>query len=484
MLRTIRTPFVLAAALAVAGCVNQAREVAKYRTIVATPGQLLPNIKPGQALSLEDAMLLANEYNERINLQGEAYLQALVARDRIAGTFLPTISLAPSDFRQQVPSSASGAAGAGTASGISSSLTRSERTDVPLTAGYTSFNGAVALSNYKSAGSTIAQRRALLLDAQAAVLIDVAQTYYQILRAERSVLVLQNTLKLQQERVRDMQYRLKFGLGKQLDVAQSQAQASATRVTLINAQNIVMNARTTLAYLIGVNVFDCPLRDDAIVPGEISLLPELVRQAEQSRQDLIAARAAVESARFAVEAAIGQYFPSVTINLNYYLSRQSFPTDSEWNALLSANIPIFTGGIIEANVRAAWSVLRQTKLLESATRRLVLEDVTIAYQNLMVSRDRLPELQVQVKAAEEARFLAEQQYRAGLARNLDVLAAQDQLLSSQLQFTSERFNQKVFYLTLLRAMGTLSTRLPWESRPTTAPGTQPATRPAPTTAPA
>ena len=102
----------------------------------------------------------------------------------------------------------------------------------------------------------------------------------------------------------------------------------------------------------------------------------------------------------------------------------------------------------------------------------------IAHENLLASKERLRELQVQLKAAEEALLQAEQSYRAGLGTNLEWLVAQDQLLSAQLQLTSERYNQKVFYLALLRAVGALSIRLPGEPAPTTMPMTIPTTQPA------
>jgi len=71
----------------------------------------------------------------------------------------------------------------------------------------------------------------------------------------------------------------------------------------------------------------------------------------------------------------------------------------------------------------------------------------------------------------------------GVGTNLERLVAQDRLLSTQLQITSERYDQKVFYLSLLRAVGALSIRLPGEPAPTTQPSTtlpsttQPTTRP-------
>src|SRR5262249_1041745 len=155
--------------------------------------------------------------------------------------------------------------------------------------------------------------------------------------------------------------------------------------------------------------------------------------------------------RRSVEAALGQYWPSVSVDVNYFLSRQSVPTDADWSGLLLAHLPIFSAGIIEANVRQAWSQLRVAKYNGPFTRRQVITDVRTAYDDYAASRRRLDELKTQVAAAQEALSQADELFRAGLGTNLERIVAQDQLLSAQLQYTSERYDNRVFYLALLRA---------------------------------
>ena len=90
---------------------------------------------------------------------------------------------------------------------------------------------------------------------QQTIFLDVAQTYYQVLNAERSVLVLTNSVKVQDANVADIVDREHAGVARPLDVAQAQAQDSSTRADLITARENVKNTRTMLAYLI-----DAPCR--------------------------------------------------------------------------------------------------------------------------------------------------------------------------------------------------------------------------------
>ncbi len=473
MIRKIHSILLIGLLIALSGChLDQKKEIARYRKILDTDSPPI-NFTPGEPLTLEQALALANAHNERLALRGEDYLQALIAKDRAAGSFMPTISLAPSYFWQQPVAGREENSGSGGGSTVSS-LNR--RYDLPINARWNLFNGFSDLANYRAAGRTIEQRRALLLDAQAIVLLDVARTYYQILRSERSVEVLNTSLNTQSARVSEFEARRRAGVVRPLDVAQTEAQLSATKVSLIDARSDVINGRSTLAFLVGAPVEKSPLIDQAALTQSVPSIENLQTEAFSHRQDLAAARSAIEASKFDVQAAIGHYFPSVSLNFNYFLHRETLPSESDWNGLLTANLPLFSGGVLEADLRLAWSLLRQAKLNESLTERQVLQDVRIAYENMLASQERLRELQVQLKAADEALLQAEQSYKAGLGTNLERLIAQDRLLSTQLQLTSERYDQKTFYLALLRSVGRLSIRLPGEPTPTTLPATRPTTQ--------
>jgi outer membrane protein len=461
--------FTLVALLALAGCaVDQAKEVAKYRSVVG-PDQPLPAFTPGEPLSLQRALELANQNSEQIGLQGEAYLQALIAKDRAVGNFLPTLSMNPAySFRQQSQPN-TGSPFSSTNAAFTNSLSGNQNL----------FRGFRDINTYRAANLNADQRRALLLNTQANVLVGVAQTYYQATLAERSVDVLKNSLAVQDRRVYETSEKVKAGTAIPLDVAQSEAQAAATRALLITAQNNVANGRSILTFLLGVPVQSCPLVDDVRIPAELPTLDQLLEQAAQYRQDIVAAVAAVEAAKYDVHVAIGQYYPSVSLNLNYILSKPELSNSGWWSGVLSANIPIFSAGQIEADVRSAWSFLRTAKLGESQTRKQVVQDVQISYHDIFASRERLHVLKVQLDAAAEALRQADERYLRGVGLNIDRLIAQDSLLSAQLQLTSQQVNDKLFHLELIRAIGKLTTRLP--DQPTTQPTTLPA---APTTVPA
>ncbi len=447
--------------IAASGCAtDQAKDVRAYRDVLAL-GSPTPFVA-GEPLSLAMAVRLTNDTNENLSIEGENYLQAIIDRKRAVANFLPTLDLVGLyTFRGPTDSNFQG-------------LGEKTAFDATLSGQVTLFDGFRNINRLKSSDLTIEQRRWLLLDLREALLLDVSQVYYRVLRAERLAVVLENSVTVQEERVRDIRARQRIGVARPLDVAQNEAQLSQTRVLLLNARNAVETGRAALSFLTGVNVQGSPLSDGFALPENPPTLDDLVAMATARRQDLAAAAAAAEAVRSDVDVAIGQYAPSVSLNLDYFLARDSLPTDRDWTGLLRVNIPVFAAGRIEADVEAAWSRFRQAVLAYSLLKRQIRQDVEISHKNVGASIARMAELNEQLRAAQEAIRQAESAYNNGLGTNLERITAQDQFLNAQLQLTSEEFDQKVFYLTAYRALGAIT-----EGTAGVAVPSQPPPRPAP-----
>ena len=328
------------------GCIDEKKEVEKYRQVLGGP-TTMPATTPA-VLTLQDAMRMANARNEQLALSGEDYLQALIDRDRAVCTFLPTISLQPSYYHMETVALPS----------VAAEFFPLHAFDVPVNGQMNVFNGFRDVSGLKQAAANIDQRKALLKDLQSTLLVEVSQVYYQVLRSEKVADVLSNSVKVQEDRVHDLGNQFDAGVARKVDLQQALAQAAATRVSLVNAKSNVVRGRATLAFLVGATEVVCPLADRFEVPS-VRPLESLQKEASTRRQDLVAAIAGIGAAKQGLQQAIGQYYPSVSVNVNEFLHRETFPSDSQWIYMFSANVPIFTGGRIHADVRAALSRLRQ-----------------------------------------------------------------------------------------------------------------------------
>jgi len=468
------------AALLLTGCVNQKAEVAKYRSILnADVAGEVPPLEPGERLTMVRALLLANQDNENLMIRGENFIQAMNDKDRAFSQFLPTISFGPNytilDNSEAKTTSGGGSQAVGTFGGFKPVGKTLRRFEAPVVGSGNLFHGFRDVASLQSAEWTIEQQRQLMLDAQSTLLLDVAESYYQVLRLEALIDVLNKSLLAQLERVRDAQGKLNAGVGRPLDLAQAEAQVASTRVQMEQARGDLINARTLLAFLIGAKSVTGPLVDDYSVAANPQNIEDLLFQAWSNREDYKAAKAFVEAEIHNVDAAIAEYYPSVSLNITGYLFRENFTDASKWTALLQVNLPIFSAGLIEADVRTAWSRLRQSALQESLIRRQIEQEVRTRHQNLLTSTSKLRELDSQIKAAAEAYRQAQAETRAGTGIFLNEITAQAVLLNSELDLANEIFNRKVIDLDLRRATGTLKLGIMQRAatQPTTAPTTMP-----------
>jgi outer membrane protein TolC len=485
--RHLKAPLLLGSASALflallpvflAGCVDQEKEVSRYRQFTDAGLKHPAAYQNGDQLTLARSMLLANEDNEQIALQGENYLQALYAKDRVVATFLPTVAFQPSFAIQQAPTNVTETAGVTV---TPSAVARSngyvirgdtwQSTQAPVTA--VESLSVVNYNNLKSQEQIVVQEQQLLIDAQETVLLDVAETYYQVLLSEKQVSVLKDSLDLQNARLADAEGRYRNHLALALEVSQTQAQVASTQAQLTQTLTDVQNGRHALAFLINVPQVDGPLVDEVGVPEVLKPADFYRNLAAQTRPDLLAADSAIRAGKAAVDAAISEYYPSVSLNVTGFLYREYFSNASKWDALLMANLPIFTGGVIEANVRTAWSQLRQKALYQAELKRQIDRDVQIAYDNIVSAERQLTSLGQEVQAASDEYDQARQLLHNGLAIPLDVLTAQNTLLNAQLSYATEAFNITVFYLDLLRITGQLTPHSPegWRASGNLATGT-------------
>ena len=438
--------------LVISGCINQARDVKLYRNVLDNE---LPEpeiaFQPETPLTLKQALLLANANNERLAMAGEAYLQTLINKNRAYAAFLPKIAFVPTFMRQEETD-------LGSANPLIAAIVPEKTTNV-MAVGAMDVNPVRDIATLRAAGASIQMQHAVLLDHQAQLMLDVARTYFQVLYSERQVEVLKHTLIVSEKRLKDIRVKHKAGVARSVDVSLTEAQSARTRTDLILAEGDVKTSRAMLAFLINVPEVTGQLTDDLNIPITDWQADQLIPFAQTHRQDLIAAQEQVKVAAAGLEAAWGKYFPSISLNLTHYFSRDTFPTDVDWTALLQVNVPVFSAGLIHADVRTAYSRLRQAKLWESNIQRQVVKDLLVGVENLRRNEALIRQIGIQVRAASEGLTFAETAYNNGLGTNLERMAAQDSLLSANLALSSAQFAQNIDYLTLLRMTGTLDPKI-------------------------
>jgi outer membrane protein TolC len=422
----------------------------------ATSSPTLAKARERGQLTLMDSFVLAASYNERVARVREDLEQAVQLRKGAIAEVLPNLTLYDNYYRQN-PVEITDAGNV-----FSVAETRNE---ARVTLTQPIFHGLRDRSFLKYSESNIEANRFRVEEARRLVYARVAESFYAALQVEGQMRALDDTVELERERLREVQARHEAGLARRTEVLLVKSELEQDESNLIRARNLLQGARFQLAFWTTAPV-ELPLQDDLFVPevpvppagaeGQEEVMRSMMRVARANRSDLRAADKEVEAAGYQVSVARGEYFPAIDLEANAILSRQNYSTfaqETDWTAEVFFSLPLFDGGRIRSNVNTAKSRMRQATLERDELLRLVELDVQNAYLTLQSDLATLATLQASVTAADENNNLVNEEYRRGLATNLEVVTGGNQLLSARLNQEHQKYQVRLDYVVLKLVQG-------------------------------
>jgi NodT family efflux transporter outer membrane factor (OMF) lipoprotein len=287
--------------------------------------------------------------------------------------------------------------------------------------------------------------------------------YFSLRESDAEIDVVRRSLDLQRDALTFVSSRHELGFATGLDLAQQQAllDASATQLELL--QNQRAQFEHAIATLIGTPAPSFSLAPDATAPPLPALPLGLPSDLLQRRPDVASAERAMAAANARIGVARAAYFPS--INLAPGLGVPSVGWESSalaslftapsqlWSIGLSASQTLFDAGKTRANVRfadadytAAVAAYRQTVLT-------AMEEVENGITGLGWLKRAELQANASVRSAQQACDIATERYKGGVDTYLDVITAQQTLLTNQrqaVQIQGQQFSTAVF---LVKALG-------------------------------
>ena len=310
--------------------------------------------------------------------------------------------------------------------------------------------------------AALGNARASEVDAQAARLqlaSNIARTYVALAQA----FDLQDAANAEAARsdalVKLNQQRIKAGLDNTIALNQNQSVSASARQQAQAAQQQIDALRNALAALVGAG----PDRGLAIARPQLStpdasapsLLPSdlLARRA-----DIVAARWRVEAAQHGIDASKAAFYPTINLSAMVGLAAGNLGDLFGSDALLinggpALTLPIFEGGLLRnqlmgSNADYDLSVANYNQTLLGAIR-----EVTDAVQGARALDAQIASTRIARDTAAKAHALVAQRYRAGLANQLDVLAAQKPLLQLDQQVATLNARRRTATIDLDQALG-------------------------------
>ncbi|MFO7898451.1 MAG: TolC family protein [Planctomycetota bacterium] len=294
------------------------------------------------------------------------------------------------------------------------------------------------------------------------VVFDTLEGFYGVLLAEELVKVSRSDLDLAQAHLDEVKKKRRVGVVSQFDELRAKVEVSNVAAQLIERQNSLRLARTTLFKTLGVSQ-----ESEVDFVGELAYAkssPDLagsVRHAFHHRPELLQAELDVRMKREALIEAQAGIRPRLNARLTERYARPD-PHNSndahwgeQWTAGLVLSMPLFDGWATLGRAQQARAALRQAQIeLEDAEERVLLE---VRQAILSVEdADKLVQSQADnVRQAQEALRLAEAGYQAGVRSELETRDARQALAEARAVYSQAVHKHEIAKLQLRRAIGTL-----------------------------
>ena len=167
----------------------------------------------------------------------------------------------------------------------------------------------------------------------------------------------------------------------------------------------------------------------------------------------------------------GSYWPTLSVEGIYSRLEEDpsspFFNDESIYGVISLNFPLFEGGLRRAEVREAEAEKRQVELQYKDLEKTIGVEVEEAYLNLQTQSGILQSLQDQFDFAKENFYMISKQFEFGLADSLDVMDANNLLVTSERDLARAQYNYDFAVLQLQYSTGKLLGSVIGEEKKTT-----------------
>ena len=290
------------------------------------------------------------------------------------------------------------------------------------------------------------------------LLANVANLYYTLLMLDEQYRISEETAVNWRESVRTMRAMMAAGMTNEASVSQSEANCRQVEASLLDLKQQIKEVENSLSILLGEvpggiergHLAGQDFPEDLTVGVPLQLLSR--------RPDVKSAELSLASAFYSTNAARSAFYPSIT------LSGTAGWTNSAGNMiinpgklLLSAvgalTQPLFNKGLNIAQLKIAKAQQEEAKLAFQQALLNAGSEVNNALTQVQTARGKTELRTGQITSLENAVRSTQLLMQHGTSTYLEVLTAQQSLLSAQLTQVADRFDEIQGIINLYQALG-------------------------------
>jgi len=298
-------------------------------------------------------------------------------------------------------------------------------------------------------------RRGLMLS----LVSETAQAYFELQELDRRLSIAQNSTSAFQSTYALFNRRYGAGITSRLAVTRAESALAEATGTVADIERQIAVKEHQISVLLGRN----PGAIQRPSPGSEAMVPPAIPAGLPSsllerRPDLLEAEQSLVAASARIGIARADFFPRIGLTALFGRVSPELTALTSGSAAIFALAlegagPIFTGGQLTAQYRAAVAAFEQTRFQYLQGTLRAFQEVSDA----LVSEQKLTELENQqnreVTALNDSVTIANKRYRGGLASYYEVLEAQQLLFPAEIALSQTRRDRLLAVVQLYKALG-------------------------------
>jgi len=293
---------------------------------------------------------------------------------------------------------------------------------------------------------------------------NIRAIYYTIYKIGKSEFILDENLRLLDEKERQATNLKKEGVLLSNDILKIQLQKSNLLMSKVDVKNALDISLYNLAVLIGIPASETIVIDTTVLLDAKPLPPieELIQQALESRFEVKASGFRIKAAEGGLKQVKSYYYPHLEasgmyIYVNPALNHAVFP---EKGGYLSA---LNLGVALKYNIGSLYSLkgkMQEARLnITQSQNALTLQNEQVRttvfsqYKTYQASIEKIKVSETSLNQATESFEISSSQFKNGLLLTGDLMQSQNLLLQSQLNVLQAKIEAQLAYLNLQKALG-------------------------------
>ena len=289
---------------------------------------------------------------------------------------------------------------------------------------------------------------------EATVLLSVAQAYFAAAGADELVGAREHAVAVATETYENAKVRVEAGIVNRVEMTRAEVAVVRAKQNRAEAMNTRTAAYRSLATLIGTHeVWKVePAEDMRREPGPAE---QLVARAQDLRPEFAAYRHAIDAAGASARSWGFRWAPTLSAFGNVRaFNYAGFAGDKyAWAVGGQLDWVLYDGGARDAQRHLANAQQRENEARLDLLRDTVADEVVEAHGTLATKRGAVDAAVRALELSREALRLVRAQYEAGTVQQLDVLQAQDSLVSAEVSVAQAHFESALADIELRRAAG-------------------------------